>query len=106
MEYRSKIFPNYLALMLAALRIGVQRDLAHSYTFTFDEFRGGIVVIEARSNIAGFVNGRSPAAIIFGMGLPPSRVPTELDRFFRHGDRAVFEALFLKAAPSSDFSNP
>lgn len=68
---------------------------------SFDDFRGGIIVIELGLNILYLVGGGSGTLVIFGMGFPPSRVLAELDRFFRYGfNRTAVENLFFKAMPS------
>jgi hypothetical protein len=63
---------------------------------TYDDFRGGIVVISAGGNLVYFVGGGSATAIIFGI-VAPAYVLATLDRFFRHGDRAALETLFYQA---------
>jgi hypothetical protein len=68
-----------------------------SSRLTFNDFRGGIVVVSAGFNIVGFVGGGSATAILFGIGGVP-RLLAGLDRFFRYGDRAALETSFLMAA--------
>ena len=69
-------------------------------TLSYDDFRGGTLVLEFGYNAVFFVGGGSVSLLLFGMGFEPSRVLRELERFFRYGDRTALETLLFKASPS------
>ncbi len=70
-----------------------------STRLTYDDFRGGIVVVSAGFNLVCFVGGGSVTAIIFGI-VTPAYVLATLDRFFRYGDRSPLDNLLFQAPGS------
>jgi hypothetical protein len=67
---------------------------------TFDDFRGGILVVEFGATFWFGVLGASLTLILFGMGFPPSRVLKDLDRFFRYGDLRSLWTMMFQSTPS------